>query len=72
MLGLKEYLEKKLGLNKINYKVYGDDLIKSVNLFYFYKYLNKLYRNLLNDVKEIFDICNICKNNFNLTEELNK
>ena len=52
-------------------QLYGDDLIKSFNLIYFYKYLNN--NNIIpENLSSIFDICNICKNEFDLTKELDK
>ena len=72
LLGLKRILREKIGFKQDQLEqLYGDDLIKSVNLFYFYKYLNN--NNIIpKELKEIFDICNICKNDFNLTEALDK
>ena len=41
MLGLKKILREKIGFKQEQLEqLYGDDLIKSFNLFYFYKYLN--------------------------------
>jgi hypothetical protein len=72
MLGLRNILREKIGFTNEQLKnLYGQDLIKSFNLYYFYKYLNN-NKIIPENISSIFDICNICKTDFNLTQELDK
>jgi len=72
MLGLRNILREKIGFTNDQLKnLYGQDLIKSYNLYYFYKYLNN-NKIIPENISSIFNICNMCRNDFNLTQELNE
>ena len=72
MLGLRNILKEKIGFTNEELKnLYGQDLIKSYKLVFFYKYLNN-NKIIPKNISSIFNICNMCRNDFNLTKELNE
>ena len=72
MSGLKKILKEKIGFSEEQLlELYGKDLSESYKLIIFYNYLNN-NKIISKELSSIFNICNMCKNDFNLTQELKK